>query len=232
MKVEDVMTKEVLTVAPETTLKAVAALLARARIAGVPVCDPDGRVVGVVSEADILWKETGLLEEPAGVIDRIFGAASGDLERVTAATAAEAMTSPAITIAPRTSAAEAARLMVARRINRLPVVDGGRLVGIVARADLVRAFIRTDAQIADEIEEDVLLHTLWVDPDTVSVAVEDGRVALSGQVENQTVARLVESYVRRVPGVVAVHSTLRWQVDDRSRPATTPTTYNDGLVTF
>jgi CBS domain-containing protein len=216
MKVKELMTTEVVTVAPETSLKDVAGLLARHRIAGVPVCNAAGEVLGVVSEADILWKEIGLEDAPRGILGRILDNAYGDSQRAKALSAAEAMSSPAVTVSAESSVAHAAELMIEHHVNRLPVVDGGRLAGIVARSDLVRAFTRTDADIVREISEDVLLHTLWVDPESVSLVVFGGKVLVAGEVENRTTAELIEAYIRRVPGVVSVHSDLTWQVDDRS----------------
>jgi CBS domain-containing protein len=232
MKVEQLMTTDVVTVAPETSLKQVATLLARGRIAGVPVCAPDGTVLGVVSEADILWKEVALAEARGGIVDRLLDSAYGRDERAGALTAGEAMTAPAITVTPSDTAACAAERMLDHRVNRLPVVKDGRLVGIIARADLVRAFVRTDADIAAEISDDVLLHTLWVDPASVSVTVADGKVTVAGEVENRTTAELVDAYIRRVPGVVSVRSDLSWQLDDRSRSAVTPSHYVDGVTTY
>jgi len=216
MRVDEVMTTDVVTVAPETTLKEVAALLSGRRISGVPVCDADGRVLGVVTEADILWKELGL-GPGRGVLERLLERAYGEDTRVGARTAGEAMSAPPITVAPDAPVAHAAELMIEHGVNRLPVVAGDTLVGIVARADLVRAFTRSDEEIAREIGDDVLLRTLWVDPDSVSLAVVDGDVTIAGEVENRTTAELVEAYVRRVPGVVSVISRLTWRIDDRSR---------------
>ena len=149
MKVEQLMTHDPLTVRLDTSLKDVAAILSSQGISGLPVLDGDSRVLGVVSEADILRKEQGLGGPRGGVLgwlDR--GAPDPKLE---ARTAGEAMTSPALTIGPGRPAAEAAKLMVERGINRLPVISRGRLVGIVTRADLVRAFHRPDEEIEREI---------------------------------------------------------------------------------
>jgi CBS domain-containing protein len=215
MKVEQLMTHDPLTVRLDTSLKDVAAILSSQGISGLPVLDGDSRVLGVVSEADILRKEQGLGGPRGGVLgwlDR--GAPDPKLE---ARTAGEAMTSPALTIGPGRPAAEAAKLMVERGINRLPVISRGRLVGIVTRADLVRAFHRPDEEIEREIRDDVLLSTLWIDPKRVSISVADGEVSLSGEVETRTQAELVEAYVRRVLGVVDVHSELEWTVDDLAR---------------
>jgi CBS domain-containing protein len=217
MRVGELMSRDVVTVTPETTLKDVAELLAARRIAGVPVCDADGKVLGVVSEADILWRELGVDPHGARVFDRLLESASGQGKRLAAVTAGDAMTSPAITIRPGASVAWAAELMTELKVNRLPVVEDDKLVGIVARADLVRAFIRSDDEIEREINEDVLLHTLWVDPDTVLLTVTRGMVMIAGEVENRSTAELIEAYIRRVPGVVSVHSDLRFQIDDLAR---------------
>jgi len=217
MKIEQVMTTDVVTVSPETPLKEVARTLTSRRISGLPVCDADGVVLGVVSEADILRKEQGFVPEPGGLLGWLFEKADAEGARLLARTAAEAMTSPAVTIAPDASVNDAARVMTMRGINRLPVTRNGRLVGIVSRADLVRAFHRTDAEIEQELNEDVLLHTLWVSPEDVHVSVDDGVVTLVGHVENRTQAELVSAYARRVPGVVDVKADVSWSVDDQAR---------------
>jgi len=210
------MTRNVVTVTSETTLKEVAALLGAKKISGVPVCGGDGRVVGVVSNADVIWKEVGVAVD-AGLFERLLDTAYGDSSRLEARTAGDAMSSPAVTIAPDATVDTAARVMVDRGINRLPVVEDGRLVGILTRADLLRAFQRSDQELKREIADDVLLHTLWIDPDSVSLLVIDGEVTIGGLVENRSTAELVCAYIRRVPGVVAVQSGLSWHVDDLAR---------------
>jgi CBS domain-containing protein len=228
MKISELMHSDVVTVEPATSLKNVASLLVEHRISGLPVCPPDGRVVGVVSEADILMKEQGLPVELSGFLGRILDDAYGDTQRYDARTAEDAMTSPAITVSPNQEVAEAARLMTTKHVNRLPVVDGSTLVGIVTRADLVRAFQRDDESIRREIAEDVLLTTLWIAPGAVEVSVTEGVVSLAGTVETHTIAEIVEAYVRRVPGVVSVESQLAWHVEDagrrrrRARPGRVP----------
>jgi CBS domain-containing protein len=221
MRVADLMTRDVVTVAPETTLKEVAEVLAGHRIAGVPVL-ADGHIVGVVSEADILWKELGRGPGGDGMLDRVIEAPYGNGKRLAAVTAGEAMTSPATTIAPDVSVTRAAELMTKLNINRLPVVEADKLVGIIARADLVRAFARRDDEIEREIDDDVLLRTLWVDPDSVSLSVARGMVSISGEVENRSTAELIEAYIRRVPGVVSVRSDLTFQIDDLARRVGAP----------
>ncbi|HZQ64719.1 MAG TPA: CBS domain-containing protein [Gaiellaceae bacterium] len=219
MKVEDVMTRDVVDVAPDTQLKAVAETLARHRISGVPVVE-DGAVVGVVSEADVIEQEAA--EKQPTLLARLAGR-DRHSQKAKARTARQAMTAPAVTVPPRFDVAQAARLMVERRINRLPVVtESGELVGIVTRADLVRAFVRTDAEIEREVREDVALRTLWLDPDRLEVAVRDGEVTLRGDLDTRADAELLERLTARVPGVVAVRSELRWRLDEPRLPVSDP----------
>jgi CBS-domain-containing membrane protein len=219
VKVEDVMTRDVVAVRPETSLKEVAGVLAMRKISGLPVVAADGEVVGVVSEADVLFKERGPSRRKgvlAWLLDP-FGR-EGQL-KLEARTAAEAMTRPAKTIAPWRPLAAAAAAMLEQRVNRLPVVDSNRrLVGIVTRADLVRAFARRDGEIEREIREDVLRRTLWLrSPEAVTVKVVGGSVRLTGLVDTRTDAELVRVLVANVTGVVDVDSSLSWHEDDRGR---------------
>lgn len=216
MKVAEVMTREVATVSPEMPLRDVAALLTARRISGIPVRDEEGNLLGVVSESDILRQEQGGPSERPGLLAWLFDDGEFDRAGFGARTAGEAMTSPARTVKPSTEVAAAARIMVEEKIKRLPVVIGGELVGIVTRADLVRAYHRPDHEIAAEITNDVLLRTLWI-ADPIEVGVTDGEVMLTGEVETRTQAELVENYVRRVPGVVEVRCELVWRVDDLAR---------------
>lgn len=129
-------------------------------------------------------------------------------EKVIAETAVQAMSAPAVTIAPSRTVHEAARLMIEDRVNRLPVVQDGKLVGIVTRSDIVRAFTRSDAEPASEIKEDILRRTFWAEPGSVAVAVADGRVTLTGEVETEVDKEMLPLFVSRVPGVVAVNADL------------------------
>jgi CBS domain-containing protein len=220
MKVEDVMTREVETVAPETPLRDVAATLARLEISGVPVLEGN-RVVGVVSEADILVKERGDAQDRGGLLGLLVNDRAELEAKLHAATAGEAMTAPAVTIGPMATIAAAASTMIDEGVNRLPVVDRAeRLVGIVTRADLVRAFVRTDDEIAREIREDVVLGALWIPPGRVAVVVDKGVVTLTGQVETKIDAELLPRVVRQVAGVISVDSRLSWESDEprRGRP--------------
>lgn len=217
MNVSQLMTTDVVTVRPDTSLKDVAALLSTHRISGLPVVQ-DGEVLGVVSEADIVFKERGPARAAEGVLAKLRSRRrEHGIAKLDARTAGEAMTAPAITISPRRRVAEAARLMLDRSINRLPVVDDGALVGIVTRADLVRAFNRADDEIEKEIRDEVIVRTFWMSPDDVTLEVVDGVVQLAGIVDTKTLAGLLPRFVHTVPGVVAVDAELAWRVDDSKR---------------
>lgn len=214
MRVSELMTANVISVSPETSLKDVGRVLADRGISGVPVVDEQRRVVGVVSEADILVKQSGPAERQRGVLGWVLTREPEREEKLLARTAGDAMTSPAITIEGDAPAHEAAQRMIEHRVNRLPVLEGGELVGIVTRADLVRAFSRTDEQIRHEIERDVLQETLLVPPGRVSVGVARGEVTLTGRVQLKHDAEMLPRLVRRVPGVVAVGSAVTWEHDE------------------
>jgi CBS-domain-containing membrane protein len=132
------------------------------------------------------------------------------------------MSSPAVCIRPEQRVSEAARAMIEHGINRLPVVDeGGRVVGIVTRADLVRTFTRPDEEIWREIEEDVVMGMLWMAPEKVEVSVKRGEVTLDGRLDTELEAELLPQLVERVPGVVSVTSKLSWldeEAKGRRRP--------------
>jgi CBS domain-containing protein len=215
MKVKDVMTNDPVTIGPETLLKDVADILVARGISGLPVVGIEGEPLGVVSEGDLVVKEQGEpLEKRSGFGWRWLSAKNGDGEqraRLAARTAGEAMTAPPITIGPDEHVSEAARRMVENGVNRLPVVgDGGSVIGIVTRADLVRVFSRSDQEIAREIEREVVLGTLWVEPTRVNVRVARGEVSLSGRLDTRLDAELLPRLVARVPGVVSVAADLGW----------------------
>jgi CBS domain-containing protein len=213
-RVRDVMTQEVVTVDEHASFKEVATLLTERRVSALPVLDGEGRVVGLVSEADLMLKE----EFPEGPPEaRLFQSRRRRQTRAKAAgdTAAELMTSPAVTIGPDASVAQAARLLHRHGIKRLPVVDpAGPLLGIVSRADLLKVFLRSDADIAREVRQQVLLRAMWMDPDTVVVEVRDGVVTLTGQLERRSLIPITVNLVRGLDGVVDVVDRLSFELDD------------------
>ena len=199
------MTDGVLSVTPRASLREAATVLVEHRVSGLPVVDDVGEVVGVLSETDIVMKASGGTEH-SGYLAWFFDSDRTG-EKVAAETVGQAMSSPAVTITPDRTGHEAARSMIEERVNRLPVVQDGKLVGILTRSDIVRAFTRTDAELASEIDEDILRRTFWAEP--VAVAVSDGRVTLTGEVETEADREMLPLFVSRVPGVVAVSTDLR-----------------------
>jgi CBS domain-containing protein len=207
-RVAQIMTRNVLTVTPNAPLRDVARLMTEHRISGVPVVEK-GSVLGIVSESDIMAKERG----PAASQGRIKRwlvrkPRRAEAERLEARTAGEAMTAPAITVESWRTASDAAGLMLDRRVHRVPVLEDGKLVGIVTRADLVSAFSRPDEEIALDIRDDVLLGTFWTVPGDVDFTVRNGEVTLRGTVESDFLTQLLPEAVQRVPGVVSVKSRL------------------------
>lgn len=207
MRVSDVMTTKVFTATRDMALRLVATRMLEYGISGMPVVEGD-RVVGVISETDILFKERSAPERD-GLVDWLVH--YGDdppAAKLAALDVGEAMTTPAVTIRPAKSVADAAALMLDLRIDRLPVVEADELVGIVTRADLLRAFTRRDEEIEREIRDDIILRTLWVVPSRVTVTVQDGRVTLRGRLDNEGLVEQILSLVDKVPGVVEIESKL------------------------
>ncbi|MFF7443013.1 CBS domain-containing protein [Streptomyces sp. NPDC008122] len=209
----EVMTHDVVTAAPATSFKDIARLFADHDISAVPVVDDDRRLLGVVSEADLL-RSTAELPDLEG---RWAGVRllSGERGLPDAETAAELMTAPAIAAHPAWDLVETARTMHRKSVKRLPVVDeAGRLVGIVSRGDLLRPFLRSDSAIHDEIDHDVLAETLRLAPDTIRVTVKDGVVTLAGRVDARADVPVIVRLCRSVDGVVAVHESIEYAYDN------------------
>jgi CBS domain-containing protein len=207
-RVDELMTTPVVTVRPETPLKTAAALLVERGISGVPVVRGD-EVVGVLSEADIVAVERGPATDGRSALARLLAGDGVELAHAVAArTAGEAMSSPAVMIAWWQPASAAATLMTDKGVKRLPVVRDGKLVGILSRRDLVRAFARPDTEIRRDIRDSVIVGSLWLVPTDVSVEVRGGEVTLTGAVDRALDAELLVRQVERVPGVVSVSSSV------------------------
>ena len=200
MRVVDLMTADVITATPDTPIKVAARLMVRNKVSGLPVCDEDSCVVGIITEADFLRLEVAREEavHPKPV----------ELVR-------EVMHRSVLTIGPDATVGEAARMMVINDVNRLPVTDGdGKSLGIISRLDVVAAFTRPDEIIEDEIKEDLLRRVLFVDPDDITVDVTNGVVTFSGEIGTRNEARLLAELARRLDGVMKVESELTWRFDD------------------
>jgi CBS domain-containing protein len=193
MRVRDVMSSPVVTVAPDTHLKEVADLLVRHEVSAVPVVE-DGALVGIVSEADLVPLE--LAPDPRAHLAPVREPPPG-IPRVVA----EVMTREVVALPEGADAAEAGRLMLERRIKSIPVVQGRRVVGIVARRDLLKVLARGDEEIAGDLR--TLLEEELGPPSPYRVTVRDGVVELTGP-PDPTVRRLATLLVRGVPGVVEV----------------------------
>jgi CBS-domain-containing membrane protein len=211
--VDDVMTKVVLTVAEDAPYRAIVDLLIRHRLSAVPVVDDFRRVTGVVSEADLLRKiEYAGEEQP-----RLFEGRRRRGERIkaTARTAADLMSSPAVTAMEGTPVAAAARLMDHEGVKRLPVTDDlGHLVGIVSRGDLLKVHLRPDDDIRHDIEEGILRVYAADDVTTVEVTVQDGLVTLTGRIDRRSTVENASRLIRQVAGVVGVVDKLEFDYDD------------------
>jgi CBS domain-containing protein len=216
MRVEDVMTRDVATARADMSLKEAAREMTERGISGMPVIDDDGQVIGVISEADLLGKERHAPEHNGSALRRLRRRSETDEERrFDARLVGAAMTTPAITVAAYCPVTGAAERMLERGINRLPVIRRNRLIGIVTRADLVRAFARSDHELEADVREMVELQKeLAGDRSPIEVGVSDGEVTLSGEVRLQSQAEIIARTVRSVPGVVGVSSKLSWTEPD------------------
>ncbi|MCD7442343.1 CBS domain-containing protein [Streptomyces lincolnensis] len=196
--VSDVMTHTVIAVGRDASFKEIVGLIDQWKVSALPVLEGEGRVIGVVSEADLLPKEE-FRDTDEG--DPAEWAKAGGV------TAGELMSTPAVTVHADASLAEAARIMARRHVKRLPVVDGiGILQGVVSRSDLLKVFLRGDEEIAEEIRHGVLdrLPVLT----ELEVSVSEGVVVLSGSLPDRTLVPVVARAIRAVEGVVDIRLDL------------------------
>jgi len=200
--VKDVMTTRVIWVRKDAPFRDLAVAMRRHRVSAFPVLGDDDKVIGVVSEADMLTKEA---VDP-GVISGILH--HRDAEKARGTTAGDLMTAAVVAVAPEDTVEHAAQLMYSRKVKRLPVIDGrGHLVGILSRADVLAVFDRTDEDIRREITDEV---TLLVDPQAFDVTVSGGIVTLTGVPETNEVGHQIVQRIRHVQGVVAVRDRLSY----------------------
>ena len=209
--VKDVMSTHVIAAKQSAPYKELAAMLRNQRVSAFPVIDDDNKVIGIVSETDLLTKEAlegtvpGTLQ---GLTDQHVRS------QVNGVTAAELMTRPAVTIGPDEPVTNAARLMYNHRVKRLPVTsDDGTLIGIVTRSDVLSVYSRPDADIQREITQDLILGTFGDDPARFTVTVKDGIVTIGGTPETTAVGHDIIAAARHAEGVVAVRDRLSYPAD-------------------
>jgi len=214
--VKDVMSTHVVAVTQSATFKQMAARLREQRVSAFPVLDDENKVIGVVSEADLLTKEALDSELPSAFRGMVH---HREHAKAAALTAADLMTKPAVTIGPDEPVADAARLMYSRRVKRLPVTDeDGKLIGIVSRTDVLSVYSRPDADIRNEITRDLILNTYLCEPARFTVTVKDGIVTIEGAPETTAVGRDIIAAARHVEGVVAVRDRLTYPPAEHYTP--------------
>ncbi|MDW8803775.1 CBS domain-containing protein [Streptomyces scabiei] len=200
--VSDVMTQTVVAVGRDANFKEIVRLMQEWKVSALPVLEGEGRVVGVVSEADLLPKEEFRDSDPdrSTQLRRL-----SDLAKAGSVTAGELMTSPALTVRANETLAQAARTLARAKVKRLPVVDElGMLQGIVSRADLLKVFLRDDEDIAEQVRREVVSYLFPAPPSAVRVEVRDGIVTLGGRMRDTSLVPVAARLVRAVEGVVDV----------------------------
>ena len=214
----EIMSSPVVTARPETPVRQLVELMLRSRISGLPVVDDDQRVLGVVTEADLLEKEDRPFPEPPILtwsgrslrLERMLG----HYRKATGTVARDVMTEHLITAAEDTNVQELAHLMLRHQINRILILREGRLAGIVTRADVLKVFLRSDESILQTIRE-TLARELYIDPATLTLTCAGGVVTASGTVDRHSDWALVIKWIRSVDGVVALRADdLNYRVDD------------------
>ena len=209
-RVADVMTTNAVAVRANASFKEIAARLREYKVSAFPVLDNDDKVIGVVSEADLLPKEAleAGYEGHRGPLSRLRH--RSEREKAAGQTAADVMSRPPVTIGPHDLVSHAAHLMYDHRITSLPVVEGERFVGVISRADVLSVFGRTDADIRCDITEKVILREFLTDPCQFTVTVKDGVVTLQGRPETADVGHDLVDVVRHREGVIAVRDELTY----------------------
>jgi len=221
MSARDIMTQNVITVAPDATVTEVAALLIENKVSAVPVVDPDGSVVGIISEGDLIGRSEIVGEQHPSML-QIWTSKSTDLAmkyiKSHGLLARDVMTTDVVTADALSAIATIARRMVEHSIKRLPVLQDGKLVGIVSRADLVPLLVdhpsqaeklvhRSDAAVCVDLEK--VIDEQGLASGMVDLFVEDGVVLLSGTVENAAVGRAMKVAAETIAGVKMVDVQLR-----------------------
>lgn len=222
MKVSDIMTPHVLSVPPEESVVTAAQLMLEKRISGLPVIDAGGKLVGIVTEGDFLRRaETGTRRQRPRWIEFFMGPGrlADEYVRLSGRKVGDVMTDEVQTVAPDAPLEQIVRLMERHRIKRVPVVHDGKVVGIVTRANLLRAVASFAGQIAPLAPEDAairdqLLASLkdqpWAPVTAVHVTVRNGVVQLSGVITDERQRQALRVAAENVPGVKNVEDDIVW----------------------
>ena len=204
--VSDVMTQTVVALGRDARFKEIVRTMEQWKVSALPVLAGDGRVIGVVSEADLLPKEEFRDSDPTRFeqLRRL-----DDLGKAGALTAGDLMTTPAVSIHADATLSQAARAMAQRRVKRLPVVDAeGMLTGIVSRSDLLKVFLRPDEDIEEEVRREVVAYLFPGEPPAVRVQVKEGVVTLVGTIRDTALVPVAARLARAVEGVVDIRCEL------------------------
>jgi len=222
MKAADVMTRDPVTTGPEAALQEAASLMVSHRISGLPVIEAGGTLVGMITEGDLLRRvELGTAGPPAGWLAALLapGRAVSDYVRTHSNKVRDVMTAQVISITPETPLAEVVALMQAHQVKRFPVLQSSRLVGIVSRADLLRALVqllpeRYVATLSDAELRKRLLAEIdrqhWAPRSSINVTVENGVVELQGAITDDRERAGLRVIAENTPGVRGVRDRLVW----------------------
>jgi CBS-domain-containing membrane protein len=212
MRARDVMVRAVATTTPETIVDTVAKLMINLRISGVPVLDKNGRLVGIITEGDLLrWAETGT-ERQRSRWSEWFAPNSrlaGEYVKSHARRVDDIMTRKVVSVGELATLGEIAELMETKRIKRVPVVHDGKIVGIVSRADLLKVLASGSTATADEDSDRLIRERLfvelrkqeWADPTESNVVISDGVVHFWGTVGSEEERRALRVVAENIPGV-------------------------------
>ncbi len=222
MKVKEIMTTKVVSIGPETPFKAVIDHLVRAEVSSLPVVDASGKLVGLVTEADVISKEAyGRRRHRALALlgDVLSGRDHRWVTKAAGLVAADVMTKNVIVCSPEDDVRSVARRVLERGVKRMPVVEAGALAGIVSRHDILAIFDRPDEVITADVERSLANDRNMPDEQRVRFSVKDGIVTLTGDVRYEWDEPIVLSIVRSVPGVIDVISHLHHR-ERNPRPPT------------
>ena len=228
MRARELMSTPVVTVYPEASLKDLAELMVGHNVSGMPVVDRAGALVGVVSESDFMEKIEGTMEEETETglprLLTIVARVMDGTRKVGARSVADLMTTRVISAGPEVSVQDLVHLMITYDINRIPIVETGRLVGIVSRADILRTLVRPDAAITTDLRWRIA-HELWINPEGLEITTRNGVVTIAGTVDTHADAELVRRWALKTEGVVGIDDRgLRYAIDERRIPV-----YTDSL---